>query len=95
MKRPGLSENHHTDTVKVKEGQISDVVIAFPRHASDWIASITANLEDLSLGVWVALDYYDLSFATTHVENLAGLSLLDLRSPALDEYSRIISARSI
>lgn len=75
---------------KVKEGQISDVVIAFPRHASDWIASITANLEDLSLGVWVALDYYDLSFATTHVENLAGLSLLDLRSPALDEYSRII-----
>ncbi len=75
---------------KVKADQITDVVIAFPRSSSDWIEAISSHLEDLSLGVWVALDFYDLSLADARVENLAGLPLLDLRAPALDDYSRII-----
>jgi exopolysaccharide biosynthesis polyprenyl glycosylphosphotransferase len=70
--------------------QATDVIIAFSRNASNWIGVITSNLEDLPMGVWVALDYYDLSLANTYVENLAGLPLLDLRAPALNEYSRII-----
>ncbi|MDO9547166.1 MAG: sugar transferase [Pelolinea sp.] len=75
---------------RVNEAHISDVVIAFPRSTSDWIAAISSHLEDLSLGVWVALDFYDLSLSDTRVENLAGLPLLDLRAPALDDYSRIL-----
>ena len=70
--------------------QITDVVIAFPRSDSDWIEAISMNLEDLSLGVWVALDFHDLSLSDARVENITGLPLLDLRAPALDDYSRII-----
>jgi len=70
--------------------QITDVVIAFPRGASNWIEAISSHLEDLSLGVWVALDFHDLSLSDARVENITGLPLLDLRAPALDDYSRII-----
>jgi exopolysaccharide biosynthesis polyprenyl glycosylphosphotransferase len=69
---------------------ITDVVIAFPRNASNRIEAISSHLEDLSLGVWVALDFYDLSLSDARVENLEGLPLLDLRAPALDDYSRIL-----
>jgi exopolysaccharide biosynthesis polyprenyl glycosylphosphotransferase len=74
----------------VDEDNITDVVLAFSRNSSDWIAVLTSNLEDLPLGVWVALDYYDLSLSDTYVENLAGVPLLDLRAPALNEYSRVL-----
>ena len=68
----------------------TDVLIAFPRKASEWIGAISSGLEDLPLSVWVALDYFDLSLANTYVENLGGLPLLDLRGPALNEYSRML-----
>jgi exopolysaccharide biosynthesis polyprenyl glycosylphosphotransferase len=68
----------------------TDVIIAFPRCESGWIEAIASNLEDLPLGVWIALDYYDLSIGNTYVENLAGLSLVGLRAPALDDYARVI-----
>jgi exopolysaccharide biosynthesis polyprenyl glycosylphosphotransferase len=74
----------------ISQFHISDVVIAFPRGASDWIEAISSHLEDLSLGVWVALDFHDLSLSDARVENITGLPLLDLRAPALDDYSRII-----
>ncbi len=74
----------------VSEKHITDVVISFQRSASNWIEAISSHLEDMSLGVWVALDFYDLSLSEARVENLAGLPLLDLRAPALDDYSRII-----
>jgi exopolysaccharide biosynthesis polyprenyl glycosylphosphotransferase len=74
----------------VRADQITDVVIAFPRSASNWIGAISSHLEKFSLGVWVALDFHDLSLADTRLESLAGLPLLDLRAPALDDYSRIL-----
>ena len=87
--------NHCPTTISTirsaaKKNQITDVVTAFPRTHSSWIEPITSHLEDLPLGVWVALDFFDLSMADTRVESLAGLPLLDLRAPALDEYARIL-----
>jgi exopolysaccharide biosynthesis polyprenyl glycosylphosphotransferase len=70
--------------------EATDVIIVFPRSASDWIGALASALEDLPLGVWVALDYFDLSLSTAYVENLAGLPLLDLRAPALNDYSRVL-----
>lgn len=75
---------------EVKRCDASDLVVALPRNAVDWISSIATNLEDLPLGVWVSLDYRDLCLSTTYVENLGGLALMDLRAPALNEYSRIL-----
>jgi FlaA1/EpsC-like NDP-sugar epimerase len=43
----------------VQTQHITDVVIAFPRSASSWIEAISSHLENLSLGVWVALDFHD------------------------------------
>ncbi len=74
----------------IDQYQITDVVIAFPRGESAWIEAISNQLEKLSLGVWVALDFHDLSLSDAHVEHLSGLPLLDLRAPALDDYSRIL-----
>lgn len=75
---------------EVNRVQATDVILAFSRGASDWTGVISSNLEDLPLGVWVALDYHDLSLANTYVENLGGMPLLDLRAPALNDYSRIL-----
>lgn len=75
---------------QISASQITDVIIALPRSTSAWIDVISSQLEDLALGVWVALDFFDLSLSETRVETLDGLPLLDLRAPALDDYSRIL-----
>lgn len=74
----------------VQQTGATDVVVAFSRGESEWIGAISSQLEDLPLGVWVALDYIDLTMAKTCVETLGGLPLLGLRAPALDAYSRIL-----
>lgn len=74
----------------VSEQRITDVIICFPRNSATWIEGITAGLEDLPLGVWVGLDFFDIAMSDTRVEMMADLPLLDLRAPAMDEYSRII-----
>lgn len=75
---------------EIKRVHATDVIIAFPRRESGWIGAIASSLENLSLGVWVAMDYVDLSLGSTYVENLAGLPLVGLRAPALDDYSRVV-----
>ena len=75
---------------RIEQQKISDVVIALPRNLSNWITPLSTRVEDLSLGVWVALDYFDLSLSATRVENMAGIPLMNLRAPALDDYSRIV-----
>jgi exopolysaccharide biosynthesis polyprenyl glycosylphosphotransferase len=74
----------------VQKNKVTDVIIAFPRSQTNWIEAISYRLEDLSLGVWVAMDFYDLSFSEMRVESISGIPLLDLRAPALDDYSRIV-----
>ncbi len=75
---------------EVRRVNATDVIIAFPRRESGWIGAIASCLEDLPLGVWVAMDYVDLSLGRTYVENMAGIPLVGLRAPALDDYSRVI-----
>jgi exopolysaccharide biosynthesis polyprenyl glycosylphosphotransferase len=70
--------------------QITDVIIALSRPYSSWIQAITSRLEKYPLGVWISLDLYDLALSDTRIEDLAGISLIDMRAPALDEYSRIV-----
>lgn len=75
---------------RICENDISDVVIAFPSHTSDWIINISPQLDDLPIQIWVALDISGFTYSDARVENLAGLPLLDLRAPALDDYSRLV-----
>ncbi|MFC1997593.1 sugar transferase [Chloroflexota bacterium] len=68
---------------------IEDVVIALPRRAHDQVNQLVAGLHDRPVKVWVIPDYFHLALHKATVEEFAGLPMLDLRAPALNEYQRM------
>jgi exopolysaccharide biosynthesis polyprenyl glycosylphosphotransferase len=71
------------------EQQIDDVVIALPVRAYDKVNQIMEVLNKLPLKVWVIPDYFELAIHKSAIENFAGLPMLDLRAPALNDYQRM------
>ncbi|NPV84424.1 MAG: sugar transferase [Anaerolineae bacterium] len=69
--------------------QVDDVVLALPRAAEDRLNRLVSNLHDQPVRVWVLLDYFALSLHHAEVCEFAGIPMLDLRAPALDEYQRM------
>jgi exopolysaccharide biosynthesis polyprenyl glycosylphosphotransferase len=53
------------------------------------ISALVSELHELPVRVWVAPDYYTLALHRARVEELAGIPLIDLRAPALNEYQRL------
>jgi exopolysaccharide biosynthesis polyprenyl glycosylphosphotransferase len=74
----------------VGKHQISDVVIALPYSAYHNMGEIITCLDDLPVGVWVALGFFDLALYRTDIEDFAGIPMLDLRASAIDDYQRLI-----
>lgn len=74
----------------VQREQIDDVVIALPMSAHQRLTQITAELHDLPVRVWVIPDYFSLTLHKAGVFDFAGIPMLDLRAPALDEYQRMV-----
>ncbi|MGZ9166501.1 MAG: sugar transferase [Anaerolineales bacterium] len=74
----------------IGEHQITDVVISLPYSAYHKMAEIVTCLDDLPVGVWIALGFFDLALYRTDIENLAGIPMLDLRASAIDDYQRLI-----
>ena len=70
--------------------KIDDVVIALPNRAYAQISQLTATLHKLPVKVWVIPDYFDLALHKAVFEEFAGLPLLDLRAPALNDYQRMM-----
>jgi exopolysaccharide biosynthesis polyprenyl glycosylphosphotransferase len=70
--------------------KVTDVVIALPYSAYHQMAEITACLNDLPVGVWIALGFFDLALYRTDIEDFAGIPMLDLRASAIDDYQRLI-----
>ena len=68
---------------------IDDVVLALPRHAYARVNQLIAELHDLPIKVWVVPDYFSLTLYQARVEDFAGIPLLDLRAPALNDYQRL------
>ena len=90
---------HHNGTVLgdlnqarelVQKEQIDDVVIALPMSAHQRLTQITAELHNLPVRVWVIPDYFSLTLHKAGVFDFAGIPMLDLRAPALDEYQRMV-----
>jgi exopolysaccharide biosynthesis polyprenyl glycosylphosphotransferase len=80
-----------TDARKVVESlDIDDVVIALPRRAHEQVSTLVAELHDLPVKVWVIPDYFHLALHKARVAEFAGLPMLDLRAPALNEYQRMV-----
>jgi exopolysaccharide biosynthesis polyprenyl glycosylphosphotransferase len=93
-----LKQEHHADilgpTAQARQVitnlQVDDVVIALPRSAYSRLNQIATELHDLPVRVWVIPDYFSLSLHQAKVEEFAGIPMLDLRAPALDEYQRMV-----
>lgn len=74
----------------VGEFKIDDVVVALPRHAYQRVNQLAADLLDLPVKVWVIPDYFSLVLHQAAVEEYAGIPMLDLRAPALNDYQRLV-----
>jgi exopolysaccharide biosynthesis polyprenyl glycosylphosphotransferase len=74
----------------IEKEKIDDVIIALPSRVWNKISALVGRLHELPLKVWVVPDYYTLALYRARVEELAGIPLIDLRAPALNEYQRMI-----
>lgn len=74
----------------VEEHAITDIVIALPYSAYHRMADIISCLDDLPVGVWIALGFFDLALYRTDIEDFAGIPMLDLRASAIDDYQRLL-----
>jgi exopolysaccharide biosynthesis polyprenyl glycosylphosphotransferase len=70
--------------------QVNDVVVALPRSAHERLNWAVSELHDLPVQVWVIPDYFSLTLHRASVEELAGVPMLNLRAPALNEYQRMV-----
>jgi exopolysaccharide biosynthesis polyprenyl glycosylphosphotransferase len=73
----------------IREKNIDEVIIALPSRVWSRISALVSELHELPVRVWVAPDYYTLALHRARVEELAGIPLIDLRAPALNEYQRL------
>jgi exopolysaccharide biosynthesis polyprenyl glycosylphosphotransferase len=75
---------------KVDKYHVDDVVIALPHRAYEKVNRLVAELHNMPVKVWVIPDYFHLALHKAVVEEFAGLTMLDLRAPALNEYQRMV-----
>ncbi|KPL77637.1 hypothetical protein AC812_03490 [Bellilinea caldifistulae] len=74
----------------IRRENIEDVIIALPSRVWSRINALVSQLHELPVRVWVAPDYYTLALHRARVEEMAGIPLIDLRAPALDDYQRLV-----
>ncbi len=82
----GLDELH----LLIQQHQPTDVVVALPYSAYHKMADIVSRLEEVPVGVWIALGFFDLALYRTDIESVAGIPMLDLRASAIDDYQRTV-----
>ena len=74
----------------ILEQKVDDVVIALPQRAHEKVNRLVSTLHDLPVKVWVIPDYFHLALHKAHIEEFAGIPMLDLRAPALTDYQRLL-----
>ena len=74
----------------VKEFDISDVVVTLPQSALGRVNDLVRIMHDLPLFVRVVPDYYSLSLYQATVEDFAGIPMINLRDPALNDVQRLV-----
>ncbi len=74
----------------IEKHQVTDVVVALPYSVYHRVGEIVACLDELPVGVWIALGFFDLALYRTDIEDFAGIPMLDLRASAIDDYQRMI-----
>ena len=74
----------------ISEHKVDDVIIALPQRAHEKVNRLVSTLHDLPVKVWVIPDYFHLALHKAHIEEFAGIPMLDLRAPALTDYQRLL-----
>lgn len=74
----------------IEEKQIEDVVIALPLSAHQKINTLIKDLHNQPVKLWVIPDYFQMALHKAAVEEFAGIPMLDLRAPALNDYQRLV-----
>jgi exopolysaccharide biosynthesis polyprenyl glycosylphosphotransferase len=69
---------------------VNDVVIALPQRAHQRVNTLVAELHRFPVKVWVIPDYFHLALHKAVIEEFAGIPMLDLRAPALNDYQRMV-----
>ena len=69
---------------------VEEVVIALPQEAYQRLNDLVCELHHLPVKVWVIPDYFRLALHKASIEEFAGIPMLDLRAPALNEYQRMV-----
>lgn len=74
----------------VREYRVEDVVIALPRRAYARVDQLVQALHELPVQVYIIPDYFALALYRASVEEFAGIPVINLRAPALNDYQRLI-----
>ena len=73
----------------IGELEIDDVVIALPRNAYEKVSKLIHRLHEMPVAVRIVPDYFSLSLFRASAEEFAGVPMINLRAPALNEVQRI------
>jgi exopolysaccharide biosynthesis polyprenyl glycosylphosphotransferase len=74
----------------INQYSVDDVVLALPARAYQRVNSLSVELHDMPVKVWMIPDYFSLVLQRASMEEFASLPMLDLRAPALNEYQRTV-----
>jgi exopolysaccharide biosynthesis polyprenyl glycosylphosphotransferase len=68
---------------------VRDVIVALPRRAHERVNHLVSELHDLPVRVWVVPDYFSLALHKAQMVEYAGIPMLNLRAPALNDKQRM------
>jgi len=73
----------------ITDQHITDVLIALPDSAHKVREELIDILKRLLIDVWVIPDVFRLALYRPRLETFAGMPMLDLRAPAINDYQRL------
>jgi len=74
----------------VQAHQVNEVLITLPRRAHSRLNKFVVTLHELPVRARVVPDYFALVLYQAVVDDFAGIPMIDLRAPALNEYQRLV-----
>jgi len=86
---PVLGTLDDTERV-IRRHNIDEVVFALPPRAWERMNQLVATLHTMPVQVHVIPDYFALTLWRARAENFAGIPMIDLRAPALNDYQRLV-----
>ncbi len=73
----------------IQKHKIDEVVIALPRRAYQRLNQLVTRLHENPVQVRVVPDYFSLALYRASVDDFAGIPMIDLRAPALNDVQRL------